>query len=136
LLRTAARHADIVGLAGLGRTLPDGHYHEARMGQAEVHRQVRLVQDEARLAGRSPVLEALVHLVERTDDREARLRELTAEFAGNSLDDLAQAPYLLVGTYQEMAAQLRRQAAELGITSYVVREPAVAALEHVLRLLA
>ena len=29
VLRAAARHADVVGLAGLGGTLADGHHHEA-----------------------------------------------------------------------------------------------------------
>jgi hypothetical protein len=32
---------------------------------------------------------------------------------------------LLIGSHEQMAAQMLRQAEELGITSYVVREPAV-----------
>jgi probable F420-dependent oxidoreductase len=32
LLEHAGRHADIVGLQGLGRTYPDGHQHEAKWG--------------------------------------------------------------------------------------------------------
>jgi hypothetical protein len=42
---------------------------------------------------------------------------------------------VLIGTHEEMAAQLRMQASELGITSYVVREPAVPDTERVLTLL-
>lgn len=49
--------------------------------------------------------------------------------------DLADAPFVLVGTLEEIAEKLRRQARELGITSYVVREPAVEPLESVMRLL-
>jgi hypothetical protein len=40
-----------------------------------------------------------------------------------------------VACYEQMAAQLLAQAAELGITSYVVREPAVPDLERVLALI-
>ena len=49
--------------------------------------------------------------------------------------DLARTPFLLIGTHEEMAAQLLRQARELGITSYVVREPAGPPLECVLTLI-
>jgi protein-S-isoprenylcysteine O-methyltransferase Ste14 len=42
--------------------------------------------------------------------------------------DVAGTPFLLIGSHEEMAAQIRTQAAELGITSYVVREQAVPTL--------
>jgi hypothetical protein len=45
-------------------------------------------------------------------------------------------PFLLIGTYEQMAAQLLEQAGESGISSYVVREAAIPHLEHVLALLA
>jgi hypothetical protein len=43
---------------------------------------------------------------------------------------------VLIGTHEEMARQLQMQASELGITRYVVREPAAGDLERVLALLA
>lgn len=49
---------------------------------------------------------------------------------------MAAAPFFLIGSYEEVAGQLRRQAADLGITRYVIREPAVPDLERVLPLLA
>ena len=49
--------------------------------------------------------------------------------------DVAQSPFTLLGTHEQIADQLRRQAATLSITSYVVREPAVPAMERVLALL-
>jgi len=67
-----------------------------------------------------------------TDDRDAALAELAAEVPGASPQDLAVTPFLLIGSPRQLADQLRRQASELGITSYIVREPAVAALEQVL----
>jgi probable F420-dependent oxidoreductase len=135
ILRAAARHADVVALSGLGRTLPDGHQHEVRWSPGDLERQLRIVREEARQAGRSPVLEALVQVVEVTDDRETVLEDLASKIPGALVADLARTPFLLIGTHKEMAAQLLRQAGELGITSYVVREPAVPPLERVLTLI-
>jgi len=136
LLRAAARRADVVGLSGLGRTLPDGHHHEVRWSAADLRAQLGLIRAEAGRAGRSPRLEALVQMVTVTDDRDAALAEVAARIPSAPAEDLAGTPFVLVGSYQEMAAQLRRQAAELGITSYVVREPDAGDLERVLALLA
>jgi Luciferase-like monooxygenase len=58
VLRAAARHADVVGLSGLGRTLPDGHHHEVRWSREDLRRQLQLVSGEAALAGTAPVIEA------------------------------------------------------------------------------
>jgi probable F420-dependent oxidoreductase len=138
LLRAAARRADVVGLAGLGRTLPDGHQHEVRWSAAELRGQLDLIRAEADQAGRSgrpPALEALVQVVRVTGDRDAALAEVGAEIPSASAEDLAQTPFLLIGSHEQMAAQLRRQAAELGITGYVVREGAVPDLERVLAVL-
>jgi probable F420-dependent oxidoreductase len=135
ILRTAARHADIVGLSGLGRTLPDGHHHEVRWTQSDLLRQLQLVRDEARQAGNMPVIEVLVQAVRVTGDRAAAVEELAAELPGASAEDIARTPFLLIGSHEEMARQLLTQSEELGITSYVVREPAVPDMECVLALI-
>jgi probable F420-dependent oxidoreductase len=135
ILRAAARHAAVVALSGLGRTLPDGHRHEVRWSQAELHRQLQLVRDEARQAGNSPVIEALVQSVEVTANRTAAVEEISARIPGALAEDVARTPFLLIGSHEEMATQIRTQAEELGITSYVVREQAVPALERVLALI-
>jgi probable F420-dependent oxidoreductase len=135
VLRAAARHADVVGLSGLGRTLPDGHFHEARFSRADTERQIRLVRDEARRAGTAPVLEALVQVVAVTGDRAAAIASISHRLPGATPDDVAAAPFVLVGTHEQMAAQWRAQAEEFGITRYVVREPAVPDIERVMSLL-
>ncbi len=124
ILRAAARAADIVALTGLGRTLADGHDHEVRWSRGDLRRQLDVVREEAQRHGRRPVIDALVQVVRRADDREAALADLSAEL-GAPVDDLAGTPFVMVGTEDEMVAQLRRQASEFGITSYVVREPAI-----------
>jgi probable F420-dependent oxidoreductase len=135
VLLTAARHADVVGLSGLGRTLADGHHHEARWSLTGLRRQLELVREAARQAGRDPVIEALVQVVTVTDDRDAAIRDISSRLPGASADDIAHTPFVLVGSHQAMAGQLRAQAGEFGITSYVVREPAVPDLERVMQLL-
>lgn len=135
VLRAAARRADVVGLSGLGRTLPDGHQHEARWSVADLQGQLQLVAAEARRADNAPVLEALVQVVTVTQDRAASIEEISGRIAGASAQDVARTPFLLIGSYEEMAAQLVARAEEYGITSYVVREPAVPHMERVLALL-
>ena len=135
VLRAAARHADVVGLSGLGRTLPDGHRHEVRWSPADLGRQLQLVREEAHRAGHRPVIEALVQSVTLTGDRAAAIEEISAGITGASAEDVARTPFLLIGSHEQMAAQLIRQAGELGITSYVVREQAVPDLERVLALI-
>jgi probable F420-dependent oxidoreductase len=135
VLRAAARHAHVVGLSGLGRTLPDGHHHEARWSEADLHHQLDLVQDEAQRAGNAPALEALVQVVRATGDRPAAIREISSRVTGASDEDVARTPFALIGTHSDMAAQLRSQASRYGISRYVIREAAVPDLEHVMRLL-
>ena len=72
-----------------------------------------------------------MQVVRVTDDRDAALAEVGAEIPSASAEDLDRTPFLLIGSPEQLAAQLRRQAGELGITSYVVREPAVPDLERV-----
>jgi alkanesulfonate monooxygenase SsuD/methylene tetrahydromethanopterin reductase-like flavin-dependent oxidoreductase (luciferase family) len=135
ILRAAARHADVVAISGLGRTLPDGHRHEVRWSRADLNRQLQLVGEEAQQAGNEPVIEALVQSVEVTGDRTTAAQEISAKIAGSSTEDVTRTPFLLIGTYEQMAVQMVAQAEELGITRYVVREQAVPALEHVLALI-
>jgi len=135
VLRAAARHADVVGLSGLGRTLPDGHHHEVRWSGSDLRRQLRLVRDEAQRAGRAPAVEALVQMVTVTGDRAATAEGISRDISGASADDIAHTPFVLIGSHEEMAARLRAQASDFGITRYVVREPAVPDMEHVMALL-
>jgi probable F420-dependent oxidoreductase len=123
LLAWAREHADVIGLSGLGRTLPDGHAHTARWRLAEIDDQV------AALAGRP--LEALVQHVELTADAEAALADM-ARRTELPVDQLRQVPYLLVGTEDEIVASIREHERRWGITRYAVRRPALDVLTGVL----
>lgn len=116
LLRWAAEHADVIGLSGLGRTLADGHSHDARWRLDQIDAQVDLV--------RGKELEALVQVFEITDDREAALAEPAGRL-GLSPDELSQVPFMLVGTEDEIAAAIDGHRRRWGITRYAVRRNAL-----------
>jgi probable F420-dependent oxidoreductase len=116
LLRWAAEHADVVALSGLGRTLADGHSHEVRWRGDEIDAQIEL-------AGGKPV-EALVQHVEITDDADAVYAKQANE-VGMAERDLRAAPYLLIGTEDEIIAAVREHRRRWGITRYAVRRNAL-----------
>ena len=68
VLSFAAEQADIVGVTGLGKTLSDGHSHEADWSTSALDRSFGIVDSAAKRVGRHPDIEALVQHVEITDD--------------------------------------------------------------------
>ncbi|MFH8573979.1 LLM class flavin-dependent oxidoreductase [Streptomyces sp. NPDC017993] len=130
MLRWAGAHADVVGLSGLGRTLPDGHMHEVRWSGADIDRQVDLIERGA--AGRvdAPAREALVQMVEVTDDAEGAAHEIARRLHCDASTVLA-SPYAWVGTVEEIRAAMADHERRWGITRYVVREAHLDAVDQV-----
>lgn len=126
VLRFGAQRADIVGVTGLGRTLADGHRHEVDWSPSGLSRIAGVVSAAAEASGNRPQIEALVQHVEITDDASAAAARLTAHVPGASVDDLLRAPFVWIGTVEEIRAKLRAHQTDLGIDRYVVREPALA----------
>ena len=124
LLAHAGRHADIVGLTGLGRTLPDGHRHAARFGADVVDDEVAIVRAAAqdRSDGVEPEIDVLMQVVDITDDRASAARRLAEEVEDLSVDDALVTPFLALGAHDEIADQLLAARERWGITSYVVRD--------------
>jgi len=133
VLRFAGGTADIVGVSGLGRTLPDGHLHEVAWSEAALDHTFHLVRDAASAAGRTPAIEALVQHVELTADARSAAERVAPHVDGATPDDLLAAPFVWIGTPSEIAARLHRARDRWGITRYVVREPALAPALEVLR---
>ena len=122
LLGHAGGHADIIGLQGLGRTQPDGHEHAVRWTVGHLERQLAEVRAGAGARVDEIELNALVQLVDVTDDGEAALERVTRTFAdGTSTDELVQIPYVLVGTVEEVADKILRCRDRWGITYFAVR---------------
>jgi probable F420-dependent oxidoreductase len=130
LLRWAGQRADLVEITGLGRTLEDGHHHAVRWSAEDLDQSVEIVGESARGRPRPPILGTLVHVVEVTDDRDKALSDLhhrlTAGMPADGMptvEDLAEVPYVLVGTEAEMADQLQYQQQRWGFRRYTLRPP-------------
>jgi probable F420-dependent oxidoreductase len=122
LLGFAGALADIVGLQGLGRTGDDGHSHEAKW--SATHLDLQLEQIRAGAGDRFDDIElnALVQVVQITDDREAALARVCDLVDGLSMDDASATPYLLIGSVDEIVMHLLTCRERWGITYFVVRE--------------
>jgi hypothetical protein len=135
MLRWAGAHADVVGLAGLGRTLPDGYMHDVRWREADIEAQLARVAAGAAGRAEPPVLEALVQLVAVTDDAEAAVARF-AEQTGLTAAELLATPFVLAGTEDEIVAAVAAHRRRWGVTRFVVRADALDPLTPVLARLA
>jgi len=132
VLRFAARRADVVGITGLGRTLADGHRHEVDWTESGIRRAVDMILATAAHAGRTPEIEALVQVVQITDDAADAVQRLTEHIPGATVNDLLAAPFAWIGTIDEINAKLHRCSQDLSISRYVIRAPAIADARRVL----
>jgi len=136
VLTYAAEHADVVALSGLGRTLDDGHRHETLWDDTDIDHRVEAVTSAASAAGRAPQLEALVQVVELTDDAEAAAARLAAKVPNLTADQVISSPFAWVGTAEEIASQLRDRRRRWGIARHVIRSAAIDSAGRVLKALA
>jgi probable F420-dependent oxidoreductase len=118
-LAHAARHADIIGLMMLGRTLEDGQQHEVRWQPDRLDATVAHIRAEA---GDRPLeLNALVQRVIITDDRRAAAEEVCGHVPSLSIDDALATPFLALGTPDEIADHYLACRERWGITYLTVR---------------
>ncbi len=125
LLRFAAQHAEIVGVTGLGRRLADGHRHTVDWSPAGLRRIADIINSATTPTGRRPQIDALVQHVEITGNRTAAAERLVKHVPGASVDDLLEAPFVWLGTVEEISDKLHDHAATLGIERHTIRSPAV-----------
>lgn len=121
-LMHAACHADVLGLTGLGRTLPDGQRHATRWEPGTLDRVVALIHDATKNRSQRPELHALVQAVVVTDDREAAAVKIARALSGLTVDDALNTPFLALGTHAEIVEHLRACRSRWGISYFSVRE--------------
>jgi probable F420-dependent oxidoreductase len=126
VLRFAGRNADVVGITGLGRTLADGHRHEVDWSPEAVRRSIRTIRSAAGSDREGPEIEALVQAVVVTEDARASAEDLTKLIPGASVEDLIEAPFVWIGTVDEIATKLQNAQQGLGVSGYVIRSAAMA----------
>jgi probable F420-dependent oxidoreductase len=120
-LTHAARHADIVALTMLGRTLEDGQHHEMRWEAERLDATIGLVREAA--GDRWPRLElhALVQAVVVTDARASVAEDLSQQLS-TPPSDVMTTPFLCLGTHEEMAHHLLACRARWDISYFTVRD--------------
>jgi probable F420-dependent oxidoreductase len=122
LLEHAGRHADIVGLQGLSRTLPDGHRHTVRWTPDHLENQLDQIRAGAGDRFDGIELSALVQVVDVTNDADAAIADLCKRVDGLSVSDVVETPYALIGTVDEIADKLEHCRQRWGISYFIVRD--------------
>jgi probable F420-dependent oxidoreductase len=124
VLKVAASQADIVGFTGLGPTRPDGNRHVTEWEPRQIDRKVAIVRAAAsgRLATLDEIeLNALVQHVEITTDRRTSAERIAARL-GTDPEVILGAPYMLIGTVEEIVEQLHRARDRWGFSYFVTRD--------------
>ncbi len=121
-LAHAARHADIVGLFGLGRTLADGLRHEVRWEADRLDRTVEYIWGQAAQRADRLELNALVQVTTVTADRSAAIAEVVGRIEGLTAEDAQTTPFLAIGTHAEIAEHLSKCRERWGISYFTVRD--------------
>ncbi len=131
LLTLAASEGDIVGLTGI--TFAGGGVQRDLSGfrAAGVDERVKLVRAAAGARFDQLELNALVQQVIVTDDRRGAAETLARRWPELGADDILESPFALLGTVDEIVAQLVGRRARWGISYYVVFEPVIDAFAPV-----
>lgn len=90
-----------------------------------VRRSIQTIRAATGKGREGPEIEALVQAVVVTDDVPAAAQGLTELIPGASVDDLLEAPFIWIGTLDEIASKLQTVEGILGISRYVIRPPAM-----------
>jgi probable F420-dependent oxidoreductase len=121
VLRVAARHADIVGLTGFSHI--EGTSRLTHFSDDALAARMDLVRGLPRERDEPLAFQALVQLLRITDDRAAAADALMAEW-GDALtltrEEVLATPFLLLGSAEEIAAQLHERSDRLGIGTWTV----------------
>jgi probable F420-dependent oxidoreductase len=132
VLAIAARHADVIGVAGVYQ-LPGKPPGTFRIGTAaETDERMRFVRGQAGGRGADVEWHLLVQMVVPTDDRRAAAADLIDRFDdGMTVDEVLETPFLLIGTHAQMAEQLQASRERYGFSYVTVHDPYYEAFEPV-----
>ncbi|WP_433273106.1 LLM class F420-dependent oxidoreductase [Pseudonocardia xinjiangensis] len=132
VLTIAARHADIIGVAGAYQVAgrPPGTFRLATA--AETDERMRFVRGLAGERSRHIEWHLLVQMVVPTTDRRSTAEDIISRFGTETTaDEALEMPYLLIGTPEQMAEQLVAARERWGFSYVTVHEPYREAFEPV-----
>ncbi len=121
-LAHAARHADIIGITMLGRTLEDGQRHAVNWQPERIDNTIEHIRTNAGGRWHSLELNALIQGVVITDDRRGAAADLAEKVPGLTTEDALAAPFLALGTHREIADHLVQCRERWGISYFSVRD--------------
>jgi probable F420-dependent oxidoreductase len=127
----AAKHADIIGLTMLGRTLEDGQRHEVRWEQDRLDATVTYIREQAGHRWDRIELNVLVQRIIVTGDREEAAHEVSLMAPRLTVEDALATPFLAIGTHDEIADHLRACRDRWDISYFSVRD--IASFEPVIQ---
>jgi probable F420-dependent oxidoreductase len=123
ILATAARYADIVGIAGAYQVKgqPPGTFQVGTAGQTD--ERTAFVRERAGDRFADLELSVLVQMVRITPDRRAAAEELAQVFGYMPAEEILECPYVLLGTVEQIAEQLRERRERYGFSYITVHAP-------------
>jgi probable F420-dependent oxidoreductase len=136
LLSVAAREADIIGFTGIMFRRGAREVDVSDCRAAVVDERVRLVREMAGERSERLELNALVQRVVVTDDRRKAAAALTGAFTQLTPDEILASPYVLIGTVDQMVADLEARRERWGFSYVMTHEPFMDALAPVVARLA
>jgi probable F420-dependent oxidoreductase len=131
LLALAAREADTVNLTGLTFTRGGTTLDMSGWKVAGVDERLRVIRDAAGDRFEALELSAQVQRVIVTDRPREAAEELQKTWKQISVDEILAAPFVLIGTVDEMVEALRARRDRWGISYFVTFEPFLDALAPV-----
>jgi probable F420-dependent oxidoreductase len=120
LLAVAAEHADIVGFTGFSPDPSGAGVRLSHFGAGGLEDRIAQVHRRAGSRFGSLELNVLIQRVIVTDHRRAAAAGLQPLIPAMSVDELLDSPFLLIGTYDEMAQALRERRDRFGISYWVL----------------
>ena len=121
-LAHAAKHADIIGLTMLGRTLADGQRHSVRWEPERLDQTVAHIRAEAGSRWESMELNALIQAVVVTDERERAAATAAERIDGLTAEVALSTPFLAIGSHDEIADHLVACRRRFGVSYFSVRD--------------
>ncbi|MGH2427608.1 MAG: TIGR03621 family F420-dependent LLM class oxidoreductase [Candidatus Limnocylindria bacterium] len=137
-LSLAAREADIVGLMGFGHRQGGRRVNPSGFTEAAIRTRIGWIRQAAGTRFENLELNVLIQRVIVTDDAGTA----AADFAGQlaplpehplSVNDVLGSPFVLIGTVDELIDEITERRERLGISYYVVFEPAMEAFAPIVQ---
>jgi len=120
MMELAAKEADIIGLLpSMGAT--GGDYALNELSEAALLKKVEFLRRAAPERFDQIELNSLTQVLVVTDDRRAALQQLSGEWEQDP-DNWHESPFLLIGSVDSIADDIRRYRETLGFTYFVLRD--------------